>query len=76
MDLVNALPGNNSVNTAQHATKDEAVFPVDSTDVPIDLLDSDHVTYVSCNPCPFCGIITRAVSCKFRERIGTRSTVE
>jgi hypothetical protein len=25
-DLINALPGNNSVNTVQHATTDEAVF--------------------------------------------------
>jgi hypothetical protein len=25
-DLVNALPGNKSVNTVQHATIDEAVF--------------------------------------------------
>jgi hypothetical protein len=25
-DLINALPGNGSVNMAQHATADEAVF--------------------------------------------------
>jgi hypothetical protein len=27
-DLMNALPGNSSVNTAQHATIEEAVFSV------------------------------------------------
>jgi hypothetical protein len=37
-DSINALPGNSSVNTAQHATKEEAVFSVDSTYAPIDLL--------------------------------------
>jgi hypothetical protein len=29
-DLINALPGNRSVNTVQHATIDEAVFPMSS----------------------------------------------
>jgi hypothetical protein len=29
-DLINALTGNSSVNTAQHATIDEAVFSVSS----------------------------------------------
>jgi hypothetical protein len=29
-DLINALPGNSSVNTAQHATIDEAVFSMSS----------------------------------------------
>jgi hypothetical protein len=43
MDLINALPGNSSVNTVQHATIEEAVFSVDPTDAPIDWLDSDHV---------------------------------
>jgi hypothetical protein len=42
-DLINALPGNSSVNTVQHATIDEAVFSVDPTDAPIDWLDSGHV---------------------------------
>jgi hypothetical protein len=42
-DLINALPGNSSVNTVQHATIEEAVFSVDPTDAPIDRLDSDHV---------------------------------
>jgi hypothetical protein len=27
-DLINALPGNSSVNTVQHATTEEAVFSV------------------------------------------------
>jgi hypothetical protein len=30
-DLINALPGNSSVNTAQHIIIDEAVFSVSST---------------------------------------------
>jgi hypothetical protein len=34
-DLINALPSNSSVNTVQHATIWEAVFPVDPTDAPI-----------------------------------------
>jgi hypothetical protein len=45
-DLINALPGNISVNTVQHATVEIAVFSVDPTDAPIDWLDSDHVIYV------------------------------
>jgi hypothetical protein len=35
-DLSNALPGNSSVNTVQHATIEEAVFSVDPIDAPID----------------------------------------
>jgi hypothetical protein len=27
-DLINVLPGNSSVNTVQHATIEEAVFPL------------------------------------------------
>jgi hypothetical protein len=42
MDLINVLPGNSSVNTVQHATIEEAVFSVDPTDMPMDLLDSNH----------------------------------
>jgi hypothetical protein len=47
-DLINALPGNSSVNTVQHATIEEAVFSVDPTDAPTDWLDSDHVICVYC----------------------------
>jgi hypothetical protein len=47
-DLINALPGNSSVNTGQHATIEEAMFSVDPTDAPIDRLDNDHVIYVYC----------------------------
>jgi hypothetical protein len=47
-DLINALAGNNSVNTVQHAAIEEAVFSVDPTDAPIDWLDSDHVICVYC----------------------------
>jgi hypothetical protein len=47
-DLINALPGNSSVNTVQHATIEKAVFSVDPTDAPIYWLDSDHVIYVYC----------------------------
>jgi hypothetical protein len=49
MDLINALPGNSSVNTVQHATVQEAVFSVDPTDKSIDWLDSNH------GVCPFHG---------------------
>jgi hypothetical protein len=42
-DLINALPGNSSVNTVQHATVEDAVFSVDPTDAPVDWLDSDHI---------------------------------
>jgi hypothetical protein len=45
-DLINALPGNSSVNTVQHATVEEALFSADPTDAPIDWLDSDHVICV------------------------------
>jgi hypothetical protein len=45
MAMVNALPGNSSVNMAQHATIEKAVFSVDLTDVPTDWLDRDHVMF-------------------------------
>jgi hypothetical protein len=48
MDLINALPGNSSVNMVQHATIEEAVFSVDPTDAPIDWPVSDHVICVYC----------------------------
>jgi hypothetical protein len=51
--LINAFPGNSSVNMVQHATIEEAVFSVDLTDAPIDWLDSDHVICVTCDACPF-----------------------
>jgi hypothetical protein len=35
-DLINALPGNSSVNTVQHVTIEEAAFSVDPTKAPID----------------------------------------
>jgi hypothetical protein len=44
-DLINALPGNISVNTVQHATIEEAVFSLDQTEAPI---DSDHMIRVYC----------------------------
>jgi hypothetical protein len=47
-DLINALPGNNSVNTVQHATIEGVVFSVDPTDAPVDWQDSDHVICVYC----------------------------
>jgi hypothetical protein len=46
MDLINALPGNSSVNTVQQTTIEEAAFSVVPTDAPIDWLDSDHVICV------------------------------
>jgi hypothetical protein len=47
-DLINALPGNSSANTAQDVTIEEAVFSVDPTDAPTDWLDTDHVVSVYC----------------------------
>jgi hypothetical protein len=47
-DFINALPGNSSVNTVQHATIEEAVFSVDPTDEPMDCLGSDQVICVCC----------------------------
>jgi hypothetical protein len=47
-DLINALPGNSSVNTVEHATIEEAVFYVDPTDAPVDWLDSGRVICVYC----------------------------
>jgi hypothetical protein len=44
--LINALPGNNSINKVQHATTEESVFSVDPTDAPIDWLGRDHVICV------------------------------
>jgi hypothetical protein len=44
MDSINALPGNSSVITVQHAIIEEAVFSADPNDVPTDWLDSDHMT--------------------------------
>jgi hypothetical protein len=58
MDLINALPGYSSVNTVQHAKIEETVFSVDPTVAPIDWLDSDHVTCVSCDACLFHGCIS------------------
>jgi hypothetical protein len=49
-DLINALLGNCSVNTAQLATVVEAVFSVDPTGAPIEWLDIDHVICVYCRP--------------------------
>jgi hypothetical protein len=44
MDLINALPGNTSVNMLQQATIAETVFSIDLTNAPIDWLDINHVT--------------------------------
>jgi hypothetical protein len=49
-DLMNALPGNSSVNAVQHVTIEEAVVSVDPTDSPTDWLDSHHVICVYCRP--------------------------
>jgi hypothetical protein len=46
--MINALPGNSSVNTVQHATIEEAVLSVDPTDAPIEWLDSHHVICAYC----------------------------
>jgi hypothetical protein len=43
IDLINAMTGNISVNTVQHATIEEAVFSVDPAAVPVDWLDCDYM---------------------------------
>jgi hypothetical protein len=55
-DLMNALPGNSSVNTAQHATIEEAMFYVSA--VTSQCGGYGHVTCVSCDACPFLGYIS------------------
>jgi hypothetical protein len=40
-DLINALPGNSSVNTVQHATIDEAVFSMLSAPRPVLVTDQE-----------------------------------
>jgi hypothetical protein len=51
-DLINALPGNSSGNTVQHATIEEVVFSVEPTDVPIDWLGNVHVICIYCRAMP------------------------
>jgi hypothetical protein len=58
--LINALPGNSSVNTVQEATIEKVVFSVDPTDAPIDWLKSDQVTCVFCDACPSRGYISKS----------------
>jgi hypothetical protein len=60
MDLINSLPSNISVNTAQHAKIEDAVFSLDLTDAPVDWLDSDHVICVSSDACPFRGYTSKS----------------
>jgi hypothetical protein len=47
-DLIDALPGNSSLNTVQHATIEEAMFSRDPIDATINWLDSDHMICVCC----------------------------
>jgi hypothetical protein len=47
MNFINALPGNNSVNTVQQAIE-EFMFSVDPTDAAIDWLNIVHVICVYC----------------------------
>jgi hypothetical protein len=48
-DIINKLPGNSSVNTAQYATIQKAMSSVEPTDAPTGFPDSGHVIYVYCN---------------------------
>jgi hypothetical protein len=57
-DFINALQGNSSVDTVQHATIEEAVFSVGPIDAPRDWLYNDHVICVSCEACPFLGYVS------------------
>jgi hypothetical protein len=50
-DLINALPGNSSVNSAQHATIEKNMFSLSA-------VTSRHVTCVFCDTCPFLGYIS------------------
>jgi hypothetical protein len=48
------------------------VFSTVPTNVPIDWLDRDHVIWVSCDVCPFCGYVSKSsgqlrVSCRLEE---------
>jgi hypothetical protein len=65
-DLINTLPGNSSVNTVQHATIEEAVFSVDSTDAPINWLDRDHVICVYYRSMPVPRLHNESRELKFR----------
>jgi hypothetical protein len=40
-DLINALPGNSSVNMVQHATIDDAVFSMSSARCPVLVADNE-----------------------------------
>jgi hypothetical protein len=59
MELINALPGNSSVNTVQYATTEEAVFRVCS-DV-MQRWGGGQVTCVSYDACPFLGYISDTI---------------
>jgi hypothetical protein len=61
------LPDNSSVNTAQHATIEEAVFSVNPTDAPIDWLDSDHAICVYCRSMLFSGYINKSDRIRSRQ---------
>jgi hypothetical protein len=62
-DLINALPGNSSVNKVQHARIEEVVFSVDPTNALIGWLDSDmcllqvHVRKQTINQLLFAGFV-------------------
>jgi hypothetical protein len=75
-DLVNALPGNCSVNSVQHATIVEAVFSVDPTDALIYRLNSDHVTCVYSISMSVPRLYNESSELLSSERIGTRNREE
>jgi hypothetical protein len=54
-DLINALPGNSSVNTVQHATIDEAVFSMSSAQHPA-LLTDKSTRNETRDTCFLCGL--------------------
>jgi hypothetical protein len=75
MDLINELPGNSSVNTVQHATIEEAVFSLDPSNMPVDLLDSDHVISVYCRSMSVPRLYNESHELYVSsEKIGTRGT--
>jgi hypothetical protein len=59
-DLVKALLGNSSVNTAQHSTIDEAVFSMSSAPRPV-LVTDQQTRSLTRDICFLCGLCQAAV---------------
>jgi hypothetical protein len=55
MDLINALPGNSSVNMVQHTTIDEAVFSMSSAPCSVLLMARSTRSFTR-DTCFLCGL--------------------